>query len=428
MYLRTMMSVFAAAAIAMTACAAAPVTPTQPAATTPVATTAPATTATTPPTVTNNATAKPSASATAASATDAPLTSEPTATIALRKVLGAPGALTYMTHAGDQQVMYLVIKSGLVLVVVNDTLRAEPFLDISDRVNSRGSEQGLLSIAISPSTAPERYVYVYYTGADGGVVISRYPMDTAANTADQGSEQILLTIAQPFPNHNGGQLKFGPDGMLYIGVGDGGSGGDPQNHGQNPSTLLGNLLRIDVSSSASPYAIPEDNPTISPNARPEIWAWGLRNPWRFSFDRQTGDLYIADVGQNKFEEINFVPATSAGGENYGWNLYEGFEPFKGGDTAGLTMPIYQYGRALGCSVTGGYVYRGTQIAGLQGAYLYSDYCTGTIWALWRDASGAWQNNTLLESGLNVSSFGEDANGELYVMDLNGGLYRIEAGE
>ncbi|MCX7939474.1 MAG: PQQ-dependent sugar dehydrogenase, partial [Thermoflexales bacterium] len=213
---------------------------------------------------------------------------------------------------------------------------------------------------------------------------------------------------------------------LYIGVGDGGSAGDPLNAGQDVRTLLGKLLRIDVSNSSpsEPYRIPADNPDFGPNSRRELWAIGLRNPWRFSFDRLTGDLYIADVGQNRYEEINFQPATSRGGENYGWRLREGFAPFRGNGVEGLTDPIWQYGRDEGCSVTGGYVYRGSAVPPLYGAYLYGDFCSGRIWTLRRDGSGNWQNALLFDTDLNIASFGEDAEGELYVLDLNGAIHRI----
>jgi glucose/arabinose dehydrogenase len=346
----------------------------------------------------------------------------------LQKIIDGLPPLTYLTHAGDGR-LYLVGKRGQVWVIEQGSLRDEPFLDITDRVGSRANEQGLLSIAFSPNYQSDGAVYVNYTDTNGDTVVSRFTATPDQAVADSGSEVVILSIDQPYANHNGGQLQFGPDGMLYIGMGDGGSGGDPHNNGQRVDTLLGKLLRIDVSQpgqDGQPYSIPADNPSLGDNARREIWAYGLRNPWRFSFDRATNDLYIADVGQNQYEEIDRQPAGSKGGENYGWNLFEGFEPYVGNDNQGLTFPIHQYGRNEGCSVTGGYVYRGKTLPSLEGAYLYSDYCSGTIWALRPSADGQWQNEVVLESGLNVSSFGEDAAGELYVIDLGGAVYLLAA--
>jgi glucose/arabinose dehydrogenase len=377
-----------------------------------------------------NATATPGATAVVSATTDA--TTSPKATIALKPLVQGLEQLTYLTYANDgtqagASRLYLVAKSGRMLVFENGALRAQPFLDITDRVGNNGSERGLLSIAFSPRYATDNSFFVNYTDKNGNTVIARFTAAHDTNTADPASEQKVLSIDQPYPNHNGGQLQFGSDGMLYIGMGDGGSGGDPQNNGQNTQALLGKLLRIDVSQPGQPYTIPRDNPLVGKQGRPEIWAYGLRNPWRFSFDRATNDLYIADVGQNKYEEINFQPAASKGGENYGWNLYEGFEPYQdGASNVGLTMPVYQYAHDLGCSITGGYVYRGAQVTSLVGAYVYSDYCSGHIWALQRDSSGKWQNRLLLDSGLNVSSFGEDAAGELYVVSLDGAVYQIGA--
>jgi len=246
-------------------------------------------------------------------------------------------------------------------------------------------------------------------------------------TADAASEWQVIRVEQPYANHNGGQIMFGPDGMLYIGMGDGGSAGDPQNFAQNMRSLLGKMLRIDVSGSSAdqPYRVPADNPSLGAEARPEIWASGLRNPWRFSFDRLTGDLFIADVGQNKVEEVNFQPAHQ-GGQNYGWKFREGFERFAGdpGQIA-LTDPIHQYAhREGGCSVTGGYVYRGTALPALVGSYIYGDYCSGLVWTLRRNSQGDWQNETLFSTGASISSFGEDEAGELYVLDHGGAIYKL----
>ena len=390
----------------------------------PTGTASPADTATIQLTQTTAAPATPLATL---GSTDAPTAGS--AHISLRKIIDGLEPLTYLTISGTDGRLYVVTKAGRVLVIENGAVRQQPFLDITDRVGSSGSEQGLLSIAFSPQYTSNRYFYVDYTNQNGNTVISRFTTATDLSQADPQSESKVLGIDQPYPNHNGGQLQFGPDGMLYIGMGDGGSQGDPQNHAQNTQSLLGKLLRIDVSAADKPYQVPADNPKLSNAAASEIWAFGLRNPWRFSFDRQTKDLYIADVGQNTYEEIDFQPAGSSGGQNYGWNLYEGFEPYKGNaDSNGLTMPIFAYSHDLGCSITGGYVYRGQQVPALNGAYLYSDYCTGHIWALQRDANNKWVNTLLLDSGLNVSSFGQDAQGELYVIALNGGVYQIAQGK
>lgn len=352
--------------------------------------------------------------------------------LALQTVVEGLDALTYLTHAGDGSGrLYVTEQPGRVRVIENGRVRDTVFLDITDRVGSQGNEQGLLSIAFSPDFAQDRLVYANYTDRRGATVVSRFVVSADGLSADPASEQVILTIAQPYSNHNGGQLKFGPDGMLYIGMGDGGAAGDPQNYAQNTASLLGKMIRIDVSRIDGDrlYAIPADNPDFGPGAALELWAIGLRNPWRFSFDRATGDLYIADVGQNAYEEIDFQPASSRGGENYGWRLREGFAPYRGGqDSPSFTPPIYQYGHDLGCSVTGGYVYRGAAIPALVGRYLYTDFCSGTIWALHRNAAGEWVNEALFESGMNITSFGEDEAGELYVLHRPGVIARIVAGE
>ena len=247
---------------------------------------------------------------------------------------------------------------------------------------------------------------------------------------DPGSEQIILRVEQPAANHNGGQIQFGPDGYLYIGTGDGGQAGDPWGNAQNPGALLGKMLRIDVMG-ADAYEIPSDNPLLDqPGAHPEIWATGTRNPWRFSFDRATGDLYIADVGQNLYEEVNFQPAASRGGENYGWDVMEGnhcFEPATGCDVEGLVLPVAEYDPGLGCSITGGYVYRGSRYPDMAGVYFYGDFCSGNIWGLRQDEAGDWETALLLETDLSISTFGEDAEGELYVASYNDGIvYQLVA--
>jgi glucose/arabinose dehydrogenase len=332
-----------------------------------------------------------------------------------------------LAHAGDGSGRLVVVEQpGRIRVIQNGTLLPEPFLDIEALVNDRSNEQGLLGLAFHPNYTENGFFFINYTDVNGDTAVVRYSVSSDPNRADAASARIILQVAQPFPNHNGGDLAFGPDGYLYIGLGDGGSGGDPQGNGQNLAALLGKMLRIDVNN-GDPYAIPPDNPFAGrADARPEIWAYGLRNPWRYSFDRATGDLYIADVGQNAYEEVNYQPAASAGGENYGWNKYEGAHPYAGGSPGGLVMPVAEYSHSQGCSVTGGYVYRGPSLPALNGVYLYADYCFGTVWALYR-ASAGWENVTFLEASFTISSFGEDEAGELYLLDHRGGaVYQLMA--
>lgn len=302
------------------------------------------------------------------------------------------------------------------------------FLDITDRVNRGGNEEGLLGIAFDPDYQETGYFYVYYSAADPRrSVLSRFSLDEEdTDVADPESEVIIMEVEQPFGNHNGGQLAFGPDGYLYVALGDGGSAGDPQGNGQNPGTLLGSILRIDVSGLSAPgdYEIPADNPFVgTEGARAEIWAFGLRNPWRFSFDSETGLLWAGDVGQALWEEINIIVK----GANYGWNIMEGFHcysPSTDCDQSGLTLPIVEYDHSQGCSVTGGYVYRGDQIASLQGYYIYGDYCSGNIWALAYDGNAVTESILLVDSGLSITSFGEDLAGNLYILSRQGGIYTL----
>ena len=333
----------------------------------------------------------------------------------------------HLTHAGDGSGrIFVVEQGGLIRIVRSGVIDPTPFLNISGKLNG-GGEQGLLSVAFPPGYSNKRYFYVDYTNLAGDTVVARYHL-TAGNDdlADVTSEEILLTIDQPYDNHNGGQLAFSPvDGFLYIGMGDGGSGGDPENRAQNQDSLLGKMLRIDVEGGASPYGIPAGNPNVG-NAHPdEIWALGLRNPWRFSFDRQTGDLFIADVGQGSREEIDFQPVSSGGGENYGWRRMEGSACYNPAscDPTGLTLPVVDYSHALGCSVTGGFVYRAATLARMQGVYFYGDLCSGRIWGLRRD-SGNWYSTELLDTAMSITSFGEDEAGNVYVVDYNGTIYRL----
>ena len=311
--------------------------------------------------------------------------------------------------------LWLVEKLGHIHLFQNGQLVAEPFLNIEDRVNNVANEMGLLGLALHPNFTLNGYFYVNYTGEGGDTFIARFTAN--GESADPNSEVILLRVAQPYPNHNGGTMNFGPDGYLYIGLGDGGAGGDPEGNAQSLDTLLGKILRIDVDS-AEPYAVPPDNPFGD-----EIWAYGLRNPWRMSFDSVTGDLYIGDVGQGDWEEIDLLPANTSGGQNFGWDHREGAHDYEGGGPAGLIDPIAEYSHSEGgCSVTGGYVYRGS-MPEWYGIYLYGDYCTGLVWGLIRSGE-AWQKQLLFDTDFNITSFGQDANGEVYILDDGGEVYRL----
>jgi uncharacterized protein (TIGR03437 family) len=342
------------------------------------------------------------------------------------QVASGISAPTDIQNAGDGSGrLFFVQQDGIVRLFRNGAVAAQPFLDIRSKTRA-GGEQGLLGLAFPPGFAQKQRFYVNYTDLKGDTVIAQYRVTASPDVADSASETVLLRIQQPFANHNGGQLRFGPDGYLYIGMGDGGSGGDPQNNGQSLGTLLGKLLRIDVESDPGLIRIPPDNPFLNrAGARAEIWAYGLRNPWRFSFDRATGDLFIADVGQGAWEEVDFQPAASRGGENYGWNRMEGTHCYQAGcSTQGLLLPVVEYSHSEGCSVTGGFVYRGTAWPGLRGVYLYGDYCSGRIWGLERQGT-QWTNRLLLASGFTITTFGEDEAGELYVANVaSGTIYRI----
>jgi glucose/arabinose dehydrogenase len=336
-------------------------------------------------------------------------------------------------HAGDGSGrMFVVEQGGLVRIIKSGATLTTPFLDVSGLLKSASGEQGLLGMAFPPGFGPTKpYVYINYTGTQGvgDTVIARYTVSANPDVLDPTSGRTILTVVQPFTNHNGGQLAFGPDGYLYIGLGDGGSGGDPYNNAQNPGVLLGKMLRIDVTSAGTvTYAIPATNPFVGNAAyRPEIWALGLRNPWRFSFDRMTGDLYIADVGQDLYEEIEVQPASGSGGENYGWNIMEGLHCYNASscNSTGLTMPVAEYDHSGGnCAVIGGNVYRGALYPALQGIYFYGDYCSGRIWGMKR-AGSTFATRLMLESGMVISTFGEDEEGNVYVADYNAGrIYRI----
>lgn len=352
--------------------------------------------------------------------------------IALVPVATNLEAPAHIAHAGDGSGrLFIVEQRGRIRILRNGVLAPVPFLDITNRV-LYGGERGLLAVAFPPGFAEKQYFYVNYTRTNGGpTVVARFFVSAGdLDLADAASEERLLTVPQPFSNHNGGQLAFSPvDGHLYVALGDGGSGNDPLNAAQNKTNLLGKILRLEVEpANGATYAVPTNNPFAGDAAyRPEIWALGLRNPWRFSFDRLTGDLYIADVGQGEWEEINVQPAASPGGENYGWRILEGFH-CTGLDpcaTNGMTMPAWEYDHTLGCSVSGGEVYRGKVWSPMHGTYLYADYCSGRIWGL-KNPGGAWTNALLLDAPFNITTFGSDEYGELYLSDYGGGrVLRID---
>jgi glucose/arabinose dehydrogenase len=356
-----------------------------------------------------------------------------TALTTTRVASGLSSPLYLCSPPGDTTRQFIVEQTGRIKIIKNGVLLARPFLNITDRI-SVSSERGLLSLAFHPSYASNRYFYVNYTNAIGSVVLSRFQTTAAdPDSCDRTTEHIIMTVVEPEANHNGGTVAFGPDGYLYFGLGDGGGGGD--NHGtigngQNLNTLLGKILRINIDS-GSTYAIPPDNPFVGVAGMDEIWAYGVRNPWRMSFDKTTGDLYIADVGQDTYEEVDFQPVGSPGGQNYGWRLMEGYHcynPSTNCNPGGLTLPIDEYNHSLGCSITGGFVYRGCRIPDLQGTYFYADYCTGRIWSFRYDGvakTDSMERTTELAPGNglsigNISSFGEDARGELYIIDIAAG--------
>ncbi len=338
--------------------------------------------------------------------------------VQLTRVATGISSPTDIQNAGDGSGrLFLAQQNGVVRILKGGQVLAAPFLDIRQKT-AAGGERGLLGIAFPPGFAQKRYFYVSYTDLNGNSVLARYRVSSgSADTADAASEQVLFTQQQPFANHNGGQIQFGPDGYLYYGLGDGGSANDPQGNGQNRRTFLGKLLRIDVESNLSQYTAPASNPFVGdPLALPEIWAYGLRNPWRFSFDRANGNLWIADVGQGRAEEIDLQPAGSTGGENYGWSVMEGLQCLRGPgcNMAPYTPPILEYTHDGGnCSVTGGYVYRGKKSPGLRGTYLYGDYCSGLMWGLTREGD-RWVSRQLAQTNENITTFGQDEDGEVYV--------------
>ncbi|MCU0479114.1 MAG: PQQ-dependent sugar dehydrogenase [Chloroflexi bacterium] len=353
-------------------------------------------------------------------------------TFGLRAVASGLDRVVALAHAGDgSSRLFVVEQPGRIRILDGAQARPAPFLDISTLVSCCG-ERGLLSAAFHPQYATNGAFYVYYTNTNGDLVLARYRVSADANVADPASGAILLTIPHPgYANHNGGHVAFGADGRLYLSTGDGGGGGDPDGNAQDLGSLLGKVLRLAVDGGAG-YSVPPDNPFVStPGARPEIWAYGLRNPWRIAFDRRTDDLFIADVGQGSREEIDFEPA-GAGGRNYGWVRMEGslcYRPSTGCNDGTLTLPVLEYSHALGCSVTGGYRYRGRSAAGLDGAYLFGDYCSGRVWGGIQDGAGAWSSVELVDTAYNITTFGEDESGELYLVAYGASstIYRITGG-
>jgi glucose/arabinose dehydrogenase len=347
------------------------------------------------------------------------------AALALAPVASGLSSPVFLTSPKDDPRLFILEQAGRIRIIENGTLLTTPFLDITSQVGS-GGERGLLGLAFHPRFSTNGFFFVNYTGTDGHTRVARFTVSANRNVADAGSRKQIIQVNQPYANHNGGMIAFGPDGMLYIGMGDGGSGGDPENHAQTRSDLLGDMLRLNIDV-GDPYTPAAGNPFLNTqNVLPEIWAWGLRNPWRFSFDRANGNLYIADVGQGAREEINVVSGTAAG-LNYGWRIMEGTRCY-GADNcnqSGLTLPLLDYDHSNGaCSITGGYVYRGSAVPGIVGHYFYSDYCAGFLRSFrYSGGAAADQTNWGLDLG-NVLSFGEDAAGELYVLTSDGRVRRI----
>lgn len=351
---------------------------------------------------------------------------------AVRVASGLSAPVDLQVAPEDRTRLFVVEQGGRIRIVRGGAVLPAPFLDVSGRITS-GGEQGLLGLAFHPRYASNGRFFVNYTDRNGDTHIAEFRASSNPDLADVNSERTVLFVEQPFDNHNGGALAFGPDGLLYIALGDGGSGGDPFRNAQNPGRLLGKILRIDVDG-APPYVIPAGNPfTGTAGARGEVWALGLRNPWRMSFDRATGDLYIGDVGQNRREEVDVGLASRRGGENYGWNVTEGtlcFSPASGCSTTGFTLPVVEYATGPGgtCAVTGGYVYRGCRMPGYQGTYFYGDYCSGFV-RTFRLQGGAATDPRDFTAALSgdvgsISSFGQDLDGEIYIVDYAGTVYRI----
>jgi glucose/arabinose dehydrogenase len=324
--------------------------------------------------------------------------------------------------------LFVVERSGLVHIIQNGEVLPVPFLDLGDRIGLTGSTSaGILGMAFHPDFGKNGFFFVHYTNTSGQSVISRFQTDTDLIAGEPAIEQRLLEIDYPIGEHKGGDLAFGPDGYLYISLGDGGGpgNGDQAGNAQNPGTLLGAILRIDVNR-GNPYAIPPDNPFVSSGGLPEVWAYGLRNPWRFSFDRLTGDIYIADVGENLSEEIDILSAGIGGGANLGWNYFEGTNRYRGQPPPELRLvePVFEYDHNQGCAITGGAVYRGEALPELYGVYLYGDYCLGNVWALLRHADGSLENQLHEKVPAYITAFGQDQEGEIYLVDIGGEIFKL----
>lgn len=362
------------------------------------------------------------------SATPEPIRDDPPA-LALTQVGGPFNAPIGIAPAADGWLM-INERTGRVVALDPESGETATVVDLSDRVLGQ-REQGLLGLVLHPDWPEVPRGFVHYTDDGGNTVVSELAgaQDAgAAPTLDPGSERVILQLDQPYENHNGGQLAFGPDGHLYLGLGDGGAGGDPHGHGQNATTLLGSILRLDIEE--EPYGIPADNPFADGGGgAPEVYLYGLRNPWRFSFDRTSGELWVADVGQNAYEEINRIDPVADAGANFGWNLMEASHCFVTGCSPdGLVLPVSEYDHGSGCSVTGGHVYRGSAVTGLGGWYLFGDYCSGNVFGVRSDVTELTAPRILLDTAMAVSAFGEDENGELYIADLSsGGVFRVDAG-
>jgi glucose/arabinose dehydrogenase len=355
--------------------------------------------------------------------------------IAVEPFVDVEAAITSMSNAGDGSGrLFITTRTGKILIVRSGRLLRTPFIDLTELVDSKSIEQGLLGLAFDPDYTETGELYLNFTNTetDDDTIVSRYRVSDDPDIADPASRQDILFVEQPSNNHNAGQLLFGADGFLYVALGDGGPGNDSKKRAQNPAELLGKILRLDVRGQET-YAIPPDNPFVDTQGyRPEIWALGLRNPWRFTFDPLTGEFYLGDVGQEAWEELNFVQDPAPGGMNFGWNIVEGpvcFSPAENCDRTGLVEPIYTYlhGEA-GCSITGGYVYRGSAFPQWSGTYFFSDFCTGLIRGARRLPDGTWAIVPLLDTELAIVSFGLDEDGEMYVLDLAGAVYRIIPGE
>ena len=354
------------------------------------------------------------------------------ANVVLTPVVGGLDAPVYLTSARDGTGRLFVVEQTGKIKIIQGSSVVGTFLDVGSEI-SHGSEQGLLGLAFHPQFKTNGLFFVNFTRANGDTVVNRYRVSgTNPNVALRSSALRIITIGQPYDNHNGGTLQFGPDGYLYIGMGDGGSGGDPGNRAQDVTTLLGKMLRIDINGSVGSrhYRIPSSNPYVGRHGRNEIWARGLRNPWKYSFDRTTGTLWIGDVGQNRYEEIDRSGGNAPGrGVNYGWRVLEGrhcFKPASGCNRTGKTMPVVEYSHSEGCSVTGGYAYRGSNVPALFGRYVFADYCSGTIWSIPRKPGSSATKSLVLNTSMNISSFGESASNELYVVDRGGTIYRFDA--